>query len=254
MRIAQPRRGSWRPVAVALACLVSFASASPPPRPAAVAAVDESSYDFGEVTQGEVVRHTFVLRNTGTADLVLAGVQTTCGCTAATPTRSVLAPGETSEIGVTYNSANQAGPQHKRIVVSTNDPSAPEIRLAIAATVVAELEATPGRVLLTDMAPGETRRATVTVRNAGRRDLAIRDARGDTDGIAVALDRGAPFRGPLELKRGKKVVFEVAVTYPSDSPLSFLHGNVVLTLDERSPRPFEIGVTAVPKNAENNRR
>ena len=240
----------WPSLLAAAFAFLFAASAAPPPAGTPVLVVDEPAHDFGEVTQGEVLRHAFVLRNAGTADLVIARVQPTCGCTVATPTRTVLAPGETSEIAVTYNSANQSGPQHKRIAVSTNDPRAADFHLAISATVIPELEADPPRVLLKDLAPGQTRRATVTVRNAGRRDLVIRQASCDADGLSVALPGGKPFRGPVDLKRGKKVAFEVTVAYPAETPPRFVHGNLVLTLDDKSPRPFEISVTATGKKTE----
>jgi hypothetical protein len=228
-------------------------SAASPASAGPLARVDEPAHDFGEITQGAVVRHTFVLQNAGTADLTIARVQPTCGCTAAAPTRTVLAPGESTGIEVAYNSANQKGPQHKRIGVFTNDPRAPELTLTLTAIVIAELDASPDRVFIKGMSPGETRREKVTIRNAGRRDLVIQNVRSDTPGIAVALERGAPFQFPLPLARGKALTLEVSVTYPVETPYSFLHGEVALTLAEPSPRPFEIGVTAVLKSAEADR-
>jgi hypothetical protein len=209
--------------------------------------VDEPAYDFGEIVQGDAASHSFVLRNAGTADLTIAEVRTTCGCTVASPTKTVLAPGETSTIAVTYNSANQSGPQRKRIVVVSDDPAAPEFDLTIHGTVLVELEADPRRVRWTALAPGETRRATVTLRNTGRRDLVIRSIQTDADFLRVTAEGGQSLDGPLTLARGKKLRLIVELAYPASTPFSFVHGNVIVATSEPGRRPLQIGVTATPK-------
>ena len=38
-------------------------------------------YDFGSITQGEKVNHTFNFTNTGESDLVIVSAKGSCGCT-----------------------------------------------------------------------------------------------------------------------------------------------------------------------------
>ncbi|MFO7257668.1 MAG: DUF1573 domain-containing protein [Bacteroidota bacterium] len=81
----------------------------------------ESSYDFGDIRQGEKVEHTFVFTNTGNEPLIITNVQVTCGCT--TPKgfpRDPIAPGESSEITVAFNSAGRVGKQNKVVTVVSN--------------------------------------------------------------------------------------------------------------------------------------
>ncbi|MDV3309741.1 MAG: DUF1573 domain-containing protein [Cyclobacteriaceae bacterium] len=81
----------------------------------------ESSYDFGDIRQGEKVEHTFVFTNTGNEPLIITNVQVTCGCT--TPKgfpRDPIAPGETGEITVAFNSAGRVGKHHKVVTVVSN--------------------------------------------------------------------------------------------------------------------------------------
>ena len=40
-------------------------------------------YDFGSITEGFPVTHTFVLQNTGDEALLISGVKTSCHCTTA---------------------------------------------------------------------------------------------------------------------------------------------------------------------------
>lgn len=95
----------------------------------------ESSYDFGEIEQGEIVEYVFEFKNTGTAPVILADVRTTCGCTASEWLREPIAPGITSKIKVTFNSSGKIGTQNKVITVISNATNNPE-RVSIITNVL----------------------------------------------------------------------------------------------------------------------
>src|SRR5690554_2333028 len=81
----------------------------------------ESSYDFGDIRQGEKVEHTFVFTNTGNEPLIITNVQVTCGCT--TPKgfpRDPIPPGQTGEISISFNSTGRVGKQYKPVTLVTN--------------------------------------------------------------------------------------------------------------------------------------
>ncbi|MEM6271220.1 MAG: DUF1573 domain-containing protein [Bacteroidota bacterium] len=80
----------------------------------------EESYDFGKITQGEVVKHKFTLKNAGEYPLVLENVKPSCGCTALDWPREAIAPGESAEIEAQFNSAGKMGRQTKYITVVYN--------------------------------------------------------------------------------------------------------------------------------------
>src|SRR5437868_1990585 len=42
---------------------------------------DEPVFDFGKITQGERVSHSFSFTNTGKKSLVVSGANASCGCT-----------------------------------------------------------------------------------------------------------------------------------------------------------------------------
>jgi len=100
-------------------------SIAAPARPAGpVFTVAAERHEFGRVQQGELVRHTFVVTNEGSQDLVIADVKPSCGCTAPTWPRQALKPGDKAEIQVVFNTAGKLGPQQKYITVRSN--AAPE--------------------------------------------------------------------------------------------------------------------------------
>lgn len=82
---------------------------------------EKLSHEFGDITQGEKIEHTFKFTNTGTAALVITNVEVTCGCTVPRGwPRDPIMPGEKGEITVAFNSAGKIGRQNKVVTVTSN--------------------------------------------------------------------------------------------------------------------------------------
>ncbi|MEQ9442413.1 MAG: DUF1573 domain-containing protein [Cyclobacteriaceae bacterium] len=85
---------------------------------------EETTHDFGTITEGEVVEHTFKFTNTGEAPLVIQNTSASCGCTTPSYSREPVAPGETGEVQVKFNSQSRPGVQNKTITITANtEPS-----------------------------------------------------------------------------------------------------------------------------------
>ena len=80
----------------------------------------ESNKDFGDITQGDVIEHTFKFENTGNQPLIISNVLVTCGCTATDWPRDPIAAGKSSEITVRFDSKGKNGAQNKIITVVSN--------------------------------------------------------------------------------------------------------------------------------------
>ena len=82
---------------------------------------DEMDYNFGTVTDGDMVNHTFKFKNTGDKNLILLGVTGSCGCTVPEDwPKHPIAPGETGEIKVVFNSSGRVGNVQKNVSVEAN--------------------------------------------------------------------------------------------------------------------------------------
>ncbi|MDA7804151.1 DUF1573 domain-containing protein [Crocinitomix sp.] len=82
---------------------------------------EDPIYNFGTVVDGEMVKKTFKFTNTGEKNLVLFNVQTTCGCTVPEDwPKQPIAPGESGEVKVIFNSSNKVGSVNKSIRVEAN--------------------------------------------------------------------------------------------------------------------------------------
>ncbi|MBN2347638.1 MAG: DUF1573 domain-containing protein [Bacteroidales bacterium] len=83
---------------------------------------NSNTFDFGTITQDQQVEYDFLLTNTGQKDLLIRKVRASCGCTAVSPTKNIIKPGESTSIKAVFNPAGKSGNQKKSITVITNDP------------------------------------------------------------------------------------------------------------------------------------
>jgi Protein of unknown function (DUF1573) len=81
---------------------------------------ETTTHNFGSITEGSVIKHIFKFKNAGAVPLVIADIQTTCGCTVPDWQRAPIAVGATSEVKVQFNSEGKDGVQEKAIRVIAN--------------------------------------------------------------------------------------------------------------------------------------
>jgi len=98
-------------------------------------AVEPESFDFGRSLPGKSLRKEFTLRNFGDAELVIEGVSTTCGCTAAITAETHLKPGASTQLRVTLETRSYSGKVERQVLVRSNDPKTPMLSVKVSATV-----------------------------------------------------------------------------------------------------------------------
>ena len=96
---------------------------------------DKREYDFGEVTEGELVEGSFIISNKGKVDLVITNAKATCGCTVPEWPKEAIKPGESAPLKFTFNSRGRVGKQSKSITLQTNSEKVAET-IRIKGTVV----------------------------------------------------------------------------------------------------------------------
>ncbi len=97
-----------------------------------------TSYDFGQVGATEVVTHDFVIANIGEAPLTISRAYTSCGCTTADFTSTVIPPGEKAMVTIRFDAGfhDVRGQVVRRyLVIESNDPANSELRIYIQAAV-----------------------------------------------------------------------------------------------------------------------
>ncbi len=99
----------------------SSAGSAEDDRPRPEMTFEADSIHFGVLAQGEKVRHTYRFKNTGDAPLVIAKVETTCGCTALKDwPKEPIAPGDKGEFTVEFDSHLRSGIQRKFVTAMAN--------------------------------------------------------------------------------------------------------------------------------------
>ena len=93
--------------------------------------VNNSTYDFGKVKAGTMIKFNFVINNEGKQELIIRKVKASCGCTATKPAATHVKKGKSTEIAVEFNTSGRRGRQHKTITIITNDPINPQIILNV---------------------------------------------------------------------------------------------------------------------------
>lgn len=80
----------------------------------------ETRHNFGTIKEGEIAKHAFHFKNTGTNPLLVYNVVAGCGCTTPSWSKEIILPGGEGDINVEFNSNNRAGHQSKNVLVYSN--------------------------------------------------------------------------------------------------------------------------------------
>ena len=103
-------------------------SSAKPSTTGPVMTFDKTVHDFGTINEGDKVTTVFSFTNTGSEDLIIVDARGSCGCTVPQyPKNTAIAPGETGEITVSFDSNNKPGNQQKSVTLSANTASGREM-------------------------------------------------------------------------------------------------------------------------------
>lgn len=111
----------------------------PKDQPQPKIAVSESFFDFGKVGPTEVVEHQFYIQNLGDAPLTIHRAYTTCGCTTADFTATLIPPGKAIIMNLVFDTGyhDVSGQTVRRgIMIENNDPDLPQLEIWTQAEVL----------------------------------------------------------------------------------------------------------------------
>ena len=113
-------------------------------------------YNFGVLQNGEVGKHQFIIKNTGTADLTVSVEETSCKCTAADLGKGTVKPGDSTVIDVTWKTADYIGDYIQKVLIQTNDPDMMMVELEVRGKIVADARAMPSELTFNNITHGYT--------------------------------------------------------------------------------------------------
>ncbi len=91
-----------------------------PEGPLPIATFDAIEHDFGVINEGQVVEHTFLVKNTGEAPLIIENARPSCGCTVPEWTKTPIPPGGSGFVKAKFDSNGKPGMQNKNITMVAN--------------------------------------------------------------------------------------------------------------------------------------
>ncbi len=97
--------------------------------------VNPLAWDFGVVSAGTILKHSFVFKNETAKNLKINSVHSSCGCTVSKSDKEILAPQESTNINVTFNSKGYNGDVQQFIYVNTDNAEFSPVRFDIKAKV-----------------------------------------------------------------------------------------------------------------------
>ncbi|MBE0410003.1 MAG: DUF1573 domain-containing protein [Anaerolineales bacterium] len=106
--------------------------------PQPVIALSETFHNFGVIGLKDVVTRDYVIANHGDAPLTISRAYTTCGCTTAEITASVIPPGKVALVNLVFDAGfHDTGGQtvQRGLIIESNDPQNPRTEIWVQASV-----------------------------------------------------------------------------------------------------------------------
>jgi hypothetical protein len=129
-----------RHIALLTSCLILALAGT---AAAQVISVTPQSIDFGKMKQNQIEKSKVTVTNEGGGMLVIGEVKADCGCTVPTLDRKTLAPGETTEIEIQFDSKVFEGKVYKTVQINSNDPDNPVLEVVVTADISSPLLVDP---------------------------------------------------------------------------------------------------------------
>lgn len=113
--------------------------------------VSDYVWYFGTAVQGRKARHTFTLRNVGAERLTISQIAPTASSVSvendAAQGDPGLSPGTSADLVVTFDSTGKEGVQEEQIVICSNDPVSPVVKLTVTGYVAPPVLIFPTRTV-----------------------------------------------------------------------------------------------------------
>ncbi|EFK11696.1 conserved hypothetical protein [delta proteobacterium NaphS2] len=133
--------------------------------------------EFGNLKEGPPAQKSVILTNTGDAPTKITNVSTSCACTTTKLSRQELAPGQTADLTITYQTYKYAGKFDKTVTVETDDKQAPRTIIHLVGNVapipMGVLDMNPRKVDVGNLTLNQPKKIEIPVQNTGDAPLRV---------------------------------------------------------------------------------
>ena len=190
---------------------------------------EKRSHDFGVVARGSDARYRLALTNVYQPPVHIAEVRTSCGCTAAKPSRDTLASRETAYIEVTMDTRKFTHQKDSSITVVIDSPMHAEVRIPIRAYIRTDVVLSPGGVEFGSVTEGTGLERKISVAYAGRNDWTIQSVLSRNPNVSAKI---------VETARGAgQVRYDLIVAMKPGAPAGELREQLLLVANDQRQIP-----------------
>lgn len=201
--------------------------------------IDNPKFDFGEVFQGEKVRHVFEFVNQGDETLKIDRVRSSCGCTAVLVSEKSIPAGGKGELQANFDSTRFRGSVSKTIYLYSNDPVRPVMQFVVKGKVLETVVVEPSQVNFGKVVAAQPVTSIVVLRNQGEKPLTL----GKPHSTAVEL---VVKMSDTSFAKGDEVTLELQLT-PKPGQTRF-SGYILVPVDGVPKNELRIPVYATINN------
>ena len=185
---------------------------------------NKTKHDFGVVARGADAQYRFTVKNIYKETIHISEVKTTCGCSAAKPTKRTLKTYETCEIVVTMDTKKFIRRKDSNLIVTFDQPVYAQVRIPITAYIRTDVVITPGSLAFGSVEVGKKATKSVNIAYAGRSDWKIEKLKINNKHLKGDFKEVSRSNG--------RVNYSLEVTLDDKMPAGVLREQVILVTDD----------------------
>lgn len=185
----------------------------------------ERGHDFGAVPRSAKVEFPFVVTNLYDAEVHIASVHASCGCTQPRIVNDTLKPNEQGSIIAEFNTRAFTGQHSARVTVTIDRPQFAQVVLDVRGYIRTDIVLDPGQVNLGSVATGQSAAKKIRINHAGRSDWQITGVSSNSPFLTATV---------AEISRtADRVSYELDVQLKEGAPAGYLKDQLQVTTNDR---------------------
>ncbi len=187
---------------------------------------EKRDHDFGVVARGADAKYRLKLTNKYAQAVHIASVTTSCGCTAAKPSKDTLASRESAYIEIVMDTRKFTHDKNSSVTIVVDQPQHAEVRIPIHAYIRTDVVLAPGGAEFGPVTRGSDETRKIAVAYAGRGDWKIKNVISKNPNVTASV---------VETRRdGTNVNYDLSVVVKGSAPLGDLREQLTIVTDDAS--------------------
>ena len=197
---------------------------------------EKLEHDFGVVPSNADLKYRLKITNKYKETVHIAGVASSCGCTAGKPSKDTLASEETAYLDLTMDTRRFRRLKETTVTVTFNQPILSQVEIRVRAFINPDVLINPGAAEFGGIAKGADRLLRLAIVYNGRGTSSIKEAVCKNPNVAAKL---------VEVRRDAfNINYELHVTIKGTAPLGEIREQVMLVTDDPNNRNIPVLVEA----------